>query len=50
MGLCISMCINQDTTIAAPEQPSSVKFPRKKPKPIAIISNRPRSVRFHQQN
>jgi len=47
MGLCISMCINQDTTIGEREHPTSVKFPRKKPKPI--VPNRPRSIRFHEQ-
>ena len=50
MGLCISMCVNQDTTFGEREYPASVRFPRKKPKPIVIIPNRPRSVRFHQQN
>lgn len=50
MGLCISMCINQDTTIGEREPPTSVRFLRKKPKPIVIIPNRPRSVRFHRQN
>lgn len=50
MGLCISMCVNQDTTIRESEYPTSVRFLRKKPKPIVIIPNRPRSVRFYQQN
>lgn len=50
MGLCISMCISQDTTIGELEPPISVRFPRKKPKPIVIVPNRPRSIRFHQQN
>jgi hypothetical protein len=50
MGLCISMCVNHDTTIREREHPTSVRFPRKKPKPIVIIPNRPRSIRFHQQN
>ena len=50
MGLCISMCVNQDTTIRERELPISVRFPRKKPKPIVIVSNRPRSVRFYHKN
>ena len=49
MGLCISMCISQDTTIGEREPPTSLRFPRKKPKPI-VITNRPRSIRFHEQN
>ena len=49
MGLCISMCITQETTIGEREPPTSVRFPRKKPKPIVIIPNRPRSIRFHEQ-
>lgn len=50
MGLCISMCFNQDTTVGELKPPSSLKFPRKKPKPIVVVPNRPRSIRFHQQN
>lgn len=50
MGLCISMCFNQDTTNGERNPPSSVRFPRKKPTPIVVVPNRPRSIRFHQQN
>ena len=46
MGLCISMCISQDTTIGEREPPSSVRFPRKKPAPIVVVPNRPRTTRF----
>ena len=50
MGLCISMCISPDTTIREREPPSSNRFPRKKPTPIVLVPNRPRSIRFNQQN
>ena len=50
MGLCISMCFNQDTTIGECNLPSSNRFPRKKPTPIVLVPNRPRSIRFNQQN
>lgn len=49
MGICISlsMCTSDDTIIEE-DKVSSVRFPRKKPKPIIIVPNRPRSTRFRE--